>query len=120
MNWYIAKLVFRIVNETGTDKAQFDEQLWLVTATDKTEALLKARKKGLGEEDSFKSEYTGTVRWQFVDVADLTEMKDLKDGTALYSRVEETDDLAGYMVSVQRKAEQIRNEQLYSNVSNFA
>ncbi len=119
MDWYIAKLVFRIVCEKEPEKGQFDEQLWLVSATSAGEALFKARRKGMTESDSFKGEYTGTMRWQFIDVAEVTELGALEDGTPIYSRVEETDDLKGYLISVQRKAQNIGEHQLLSTMKTY-
>ncbi|MES2628238.1 MAG: DUF4288 domain-containing protein [Bacteroidota bacterium] len=120
MRWYIAKLVFRIVSERDPLKAQFDEQLWLVNASGTHEALHKARKKGMSEEDSVKSQHTGVTRWQFIDVADLSEIGEPTDGMPLYSRVEETEDLKGYLVSVRRRAQDIGEHPLLSGIKTFA
>ena len=46
MNWYIAKLVFRIVCGEGQHTPQFDEQLWLIAAHSQQEALQKAKLNG--------------------------------------------------------------------------
>jgi hypothetical protein len=32
MNWYVAKLVFRVISGNGDHNAQFDEQLRLINA----------------------------------------------------------------------------------------
>ena len=42
MNWYLTKLVFRIICGEGHHTPQFDEQLRLVSATDECEAFEKA------------------------------------------------------------------------------
>ena len=39
MNWYLAKMVFRIVCGDGNHAAQFDEQLRLISAGSKEEAF---------------------------------------------------------------------------------
>jgi len=41
MNWYLAKMVFRIVCGDGNHTAQFDEQLRLISAGSKEEAFHK-------------------------------------------------------------------------------
>lgn len=120
MSWYIAKLVFRIVCEKEPEKAQFDEQLWLVNAESATEALFKGRRKGMNEEDSFRGMHTGRVRWQFIDVAEVNEIGEINDGMPVYSRVEETDDLRGYLITVQRKAQNIGEHQLLSKINTYA
>ena len=40
MNWYLSKLVFRIVCGDGQHRAQFDEQLRLIAAADKENMLI--------------------------------------------------------------------------------
>ena len=38
MNWYLTKMVFRIICGDGSHKAQFDEQLRLIHANSKEDA----------------------------------------------------------------------------------
>ncbi|MCF8452420.1 MAG: DUF4288 domain-containing protein [Pedobacter sp.] len=42
MNWYVAKLIFRITCGNGNNQPQFDEQLRLISASGEKEALIKA------------------------------------------------------------------------------
>jgi len=107
MNWYLAKMVFRIVSEKNTGKAQFDEQLWLISAAEAEDALQKARQKGLNEEDAFTGIHTGKMRWKFIAVTEIEPIGDLTAETNLVSRIEETDDLKGYLVTIHRKAENL-------------
>jgi len=46
MNWYLAKMVFRIICGDGNHTAQFDEQLRLVSGNSLEEAFHKAPLKG--------------------------------------------------------------------------
>ncbi|MDQ3846676.1 MAG: DUF4288 domain-containing protein [Bacteroidota bacterium] len=39
MNWYLTKIIYRIICGNGDHKAQFDEQLRLVEASSKQEAF---------------------------------------------------------------------------------
>jgi len=41
MNWYVAKLVFRVISGDGHHHAQFDEQLRLINADTELMALKK-------------------------------------------------------------------------------
>ena len=43
MNWYMAKIVFRIICGEGHHTPQFDEQLRLIGATNEEEAFEKAK-----------------------------------------------------------------------------
>jgi hypothetical protein len=53
MNWYLSKIVFRIVCGNGDHTPQFDEQLRLVSAETKEEAFRKAQQMGKKEEETF-------------------------------------------------------------------
>ena len=46
MNWYLAKIVYRIICGNGDHAAQFDEQLRLIYATNKEDAFYKAQLTG--------------------------------------------------------------------------
>ena len=46
MNWYLAKIVYRIICGNGDHAAQFDEQLRLICATNKEDAFHKAQRTG--------------------------------------------------------------------------
>ena len=104
MKKYIAKIVFQIVSGKGEHKPQFDEQLHLIEAKDEKEALKKSRDKGRSEEDSFPNEKNEIVRWKFIDVVDLVEIKDMKDGSQIYSRIEEAEDATHYISAARQKA----------------
>jgi len=53
MNWYLAKIVFRIVCGDGEHTPQFDEQLRLILASSKEEAFKKAGHKVEKEKKTF-------------------------------------------------------------------
>jgi Domain of unknown function (DUF4288) len=101
MSWYIAKIIFKI--SCGA-KPQFDEHIKLVSAKNFEEAFLKARMLGLGEEDSFLNDKNKQVKWEFVNVADLYPLNDLKDGVELYSHIHEEDEANIYIHNVHQKA----------------
>jgi hypothetical protein len=109
MNWYIAKIVFQIICDEGNHTPQFDEQLRLIAAENEGEALKKARVKGINEQDQFLNTSAKNVRWQFIDVTELTEIKELKDGVEFSSRIEETDDAGNYLYMIRQKARYIEN-----------
>ena len=108
MNWYLTKMVFRIICGEGTHTAQFDEQLRLITAASKEEAFHKAQSLGMKSEDIFFNQQQQLVKWQFISASEITPLKELTDGLELCSRVEETDDADSYLKFIYAKAEQIR------------
>jgi hypothetical protein len=101
MNWYIAKIVFKI---SCGRKPQFDEHLRLIQANNFEEAFLKARILGLKEEDTFLNDRQKPVKWEFINVADLYPLTDLKDGVEIYSRIHEEEEANNYIHNVHQKA----------------
>jgi hypothetical protein len=107
MNWYLVKMVFRIICGNGDHTAQFDEQLRLVSANSREEAFHKAQLLGMKEEEIFFNQSQQLVQWQFISVCELYRLNDLIDGAELYSRIEEKDNADCYLHIVHKKAEQI-------------
>lgn len=108
MNWYLTKMVFRIICGDGNHTAQFDEQLRLVTATSKEEAFHKAQLMGMKEEEMFFNSQLQLVQWLFISVSELYQLNELIDGAEVYSRIEERENADSYMHIIHKKAEQIR------------
>lgn len=107
MNWYLAKMVFQIICGEGNHRPQFDEQLRLLQAGSREEALHKAQLLGIREQESFFNRQQQLVQWQFVNTSELYMLHDLVDGAELYSRVEEPDDATNYMHVIRNRAEQL-------------
>lgn len=104
MNWYIAKIVYRIICGDGDHTAQFDEQLRLVQSTDKDSAFYKACQLGEKEEDTFYNNKQQLVQWKFINVSELYRLGDMIDGAEMYSRIEEKDDAESYTDIINKKA----------------
>jgi len=108
MNWFLAKIVYRIVCGDGTHTAQFDEQLRLIEAADETVAFAKAQAIGKQEQEIFLNQRQHLVQWQFVNVSELYKISALIDGAELYSKVQEADNAEMYVEIVHKKAAHIR------------
>jgi hypothetical protein len=104
MKWYLAKVVFKITSGEGTKKSQFDEHLRLIEAGNFEEAFLKSRILGLSEEASFLNDHHHVVKWEFVNVAELLPLHELKDGQELYSQIHETEEANAYINYIHQKA----------------
>lgn len=111
MNWYIAKIVFRISTEGSVHKDQFDEHLRLIAANSQEEAVLKARMLGLQEEDDFLNDKSQTVKWEFVNVLDVQALQELKDGVELYSQIHEQEQGGEYVHYVHLRAASLHKQQ---------
>jgi len=107
MNWYLAKMVFRIICGNGEHTPQFDEQLRLVEAANKEEALSKAQQMGRREEDAFYNQRLQLVQWQFINISELYPLNNLGDGIELYSKIEERENADAYIMTVNRKAQNL-------------
>jgi hypothetical protein len=108
MNWFLAKIIFRIVCGNGEHTPQFDKQLRLIQADDETEAFSKAQAIGEQEQVSFMNQQEKLVQWKFINVSELYKLSALIDGAELYSRVEEVDDADQYIGVVNKKAAHIQ------------
>ncbi|MBS1621178.1 MAG: DUF4288 domain-containing protein [Bacteroidetes bacterium] len=107
MNWYLAKIVYRVLCGEGNHTGQFDEQLRLISASGKEEAFHKAESIGHKEEEFFFNQKQQLVQWKFINVVEIYKLIDLIDGAELYSRIEESDHPDNYIAMVHKKAEQI-------------
>lgn len=108
MNWYMAKIVFRIICGEGDHTPQFDEQLRLIGAVSEEEAFSKARAIGERDEESFLNQKNQVVQWLFINVSELYRLS-LTDGAEMYSRVQETEHAATFIEAINKKADHIRS-----------
>ena len=108
MNWYLSKIIFRIICGDGDHTPQFDEQLRLIAAADEKEAFEKAMAIGEKEQDGFYNQEQELVQWKFINVAELYKLSGLLDGAEMYSRIQETDDAEDYIELANRRAAHIR------------
>jgi Domain of unknown function (DUF4288) len=108
MNWYLSKIVYRIICGEGTHKPQFDEQLRLIEAKNEKEAFEKATEIGKQEQDEFYNQQHKLVQWKFINIAELYKLSGLLDGAELYSKIQEPDNADLYIELTNRKAAHIK------------
>jgi hypothetical protein len=109
MNWYLAKLIFRIISGDGEHQPQFDEQLRLLSADNWQQAIEKAEALGKQGQDSFLNSKQQNVKWEFINVAELSAVGKLMDGLELHYRIAEPQNVEQYIETVHAKAAQIAN-----------
>lgn len=117
MNWYVAKLVFNILNGNDQQSHQFDEQLRMIEAENLQAAFVKASKIGRLEESEMASDGYEQVKWKFIDVVELNEIQQLKDGVEIYSRVHEAEQSAEYIKFAHFKSRSIQNTTLVDSIA---
>lgn len=106
-NWYLVKMVFRIICGDGNHTAQFDEQLRLVRADDELHAFQKARRLGEREQDNFLNAVSKPVQWKFIDVSEMHKLDNLIDGAEMYSKIREEDNADIYIRATHLKAKHL-------------
>ena len=109
MNWYLGKLVFRIICGEGNHTPQFEEQLRLIAAADRQEAFQKAKHIGKAGEEVLVNVKEQLVQWKFINVSELYKLNGWIDGAELYSRTDESDDAENYIAFTNRKAADIES-----------
>ena len=107
MNWYLAKIVYRIHCGDENHTGQFDEQLRLIVAENKEAAFHKAQGIGQQEEEMFFNQKQKLVYWEFINVCELYKLSQLVDGAEVYSRIEEYGNADAYINVINKKAENI-------------
>ena len=104
MNWYVAKLIFRITCGNGNHQPQFDEQLRLISASGEKEALRKAQKLISEEKLVMENKDQSANRWDFINMTELYQVDELKDGSEIYCNILEVNDAEEYIEMSHQKA----------------
>ena len=104
MNWYVAKLVFRITCGNGNHPPQFDEQLRLISATCEKEALKKGKNLIYEEKIALETKDQSPIRWDFINMTELYQVDELKDGSEIYCSILEVNDAEEYIEMSHQKA----------------
>ncbi|MGE0590396.1 MAG: DUF4288 domain-containing protein [Cyclobacteriaceae bacterium] len=110
MNWYIAKIVFNIISGSGNHTPQFDEQYRLIKAESMEEAFDKAMRIGMGEEEMLLNSKNEIVRWEFVNIAELYPIDELRDGMELFSSIQEMPSRKDYIETIHLKAAYVQSK----------
>lgn len=110
MIWYIAKMVFNIVNGSGDHTPQFDEQYRLVKAETLEDAFQKAEHIGINEQEILLSVKGEIVKWDFVGISELYAINELKDGMELFSNIQEELDRKLYIETVKMKSAYVQSK----------
>lgn len=99
MEWYIIKVCFRVVYGNGNHKAQFNEQVRLVTARNMAEAVEKVKQIAVNE----AKDVICPVKWQLVAVTEVMAFSEAADGAEISSVFSETDEAEELMYVLKRK-----------------
>jgi hypothetical protein len=105
MQWYLAKLVYRVLCEGHCSQpAEFDEQIRLIHAEDELHAFQKARLMG-EKEGEVQMQCSGSIiNWKFVDITELHKLDAFIDGAEMYSQIRIQENADAYIRDTQKKA----------------
>lgn len=110
MNWYLVKIIFRIICGDGKHTAQFEEQLRLISAASSKEAIAKADSLALQEEESFLNHAQQPVQWKLIAVTDVYSFETGIDGAAVYSKICEEEHPALFIRSAKIRSQDLLNQ----------
>jgi hypothetical protein len=116
MNWYLAKLVYRIICGDGCHTPQFDEQLRLIHAYDDLHAFQKAQLIGDKEQETFLNTEERVVQWKFINVCELHRLDELTDGAEMYSHIYEQNNPEIYLRTIKSRANYLFEESLQCSI----
>ncbi|WP_317898740.1 DUF4288 domain-containing protein [Aurantibacillus circumpalustris] len=112
MEKYLAKLMFNINIDNGSDASQFDEQIRIIESHSLEEAFYKARVIGKKEEEVFTDSSNKQISWQFIDVSDVYSLDVVKDGDQLYSNTHKIKDTGSFIKFIRQKSMEIQAKNL--------
>jgi hypothetical protein len=112
MQKYLTKLMFNINIDNGNDASQFDEQIRIIESRSLEDAFYKARTIGKKEEETFLNVENKLISWQFIDVAEVYPLENIKDGDQVYSTTHEIKDRQSYISYIRQKSMEIQAKNL--------
>lgn len=89
MQWYLAKIIFRIITEKENETGLFEAKLRLVQGENRQQALQHATAWGEEEESEFTNAAGQKITWQFIAVSELRIFYGFTDEVELDSHLEE-------------------------------
>ncbi|TAM98866.1 MAG: DUF4288 domain-containing protein [Chitinophagaceae bacterium] len=115
MNWYLAKIVFRILTEEESEMGLFEEKLRLINGKNLQEALQNAAVWGEKDASEFINDSGQRIVWEFIAISEMSHLPELTDGIELNSHLSEMP--AREFISLQRdKQLKLYSEELYSAI----
>jgi len=112
MGLYLVKLVFAVYSNNNDQPGEFDEQIRIVSSGNLEGAFLKARHLGRLHEDSFTTKTNQRITWRFIDVSEMYDLGEVKDGAELYSQTHKTDSADTFIHYIRQKSIEIQVKNL--------
>jgi hypothetical protein len=111
MNWFIAKIVFKIEGK-NQEFIQFDEQIRLLDAVNEDLALEMAHQFGLMQQDEVVAHVKGKLFWKFIGVTEINYLGEITNGTQVHCQINEPLNVSNYISLALAKAEGLKQRKL--------
>lgn len=108
MKKYLAKLLFNVTAGESTHAAEFDEQVRVIESSSLEGAFYKARSIWKKEEGYVNGKSNSRYYWQFIDVAEVYPIGDMKDGEQVYSNTHKMEDGRSYIHYIKQKSMELQ------------
>jgi len=112
MKRYLVKLMFNINTDNSSNTSEFDEQIRVIEALNIEDAFYKARSFGKKEEETFLDKDNKLVSWNFIDVAEVYPLEEMKDGDQVYSTTRKIKDKTSFISYIRQKSMEIQAKNL--------
>ncbi|WP_336516262.1 DUF4288 domain-containing protein [Pollutibacter soli] len=107
MNWYLAKMVYRIHCGNYNNNSQFEEQLRLISSDSAAEAFSKAQEMGRSESTA-DGLMSSVVQWKFINVSEIYQINQFIDGAEIFSSLKAEENGTLYELMTNKRAELLR------------
>jgi hypothetical protein len=104
--------MFNINIDNGNNASQFDEQVRVIESQNLEDAFYKARAIGKREEETFLNADNQLVNWEFIDVAEVYPLENVKDGDQIYSSTRKIKDTTSFISYIRQKSMEIQAKNL--------
>jgi hypothetical protein len=94
MTWYTAKLVYTIEKNLEKLATEIEEKLVLIEASNRIDALIKARQIGIEKQEQISLFNGNSLFWKFIDVVSLNEIEKWETGIEIHSSISEIDSMS--------------------------
>ncbi|KYP16557.1 DUF4288 domain-containing protein [Flavihumibacter sp. CACIAM 22H1] len=114
MSYYLATICYEIICGEGKHTPQFEEQVRLLDAGTREQAMQAAQEIGNQELLSWQYNQATKVEWKFLGIKELSCLPDLFHGAELYQQHHEIEHADGYRNYIKDKTIQLQRKPDYA------
>lgn len=103
MKWFAVNCIYQVICGEGKHSPQFNEQIRLLQALNRLEAVEKVNQQVTQYNVPFKNCVGEKVVWKFLGIASLTEINEIKDGVEVASKILEPKSAENYLKKLKHR-----------------